>query len=826
MIDSVLQDLKHGARMLVKNPGFTTVAIVSIAIGVGANAAMFSFADTLVLRPLTVPRANEVVTVTAVVPRSGFAPPTSGALSYPDYVDVRDQARSFASLVAYQLVVVSFADRPDEPARRKFGMAVSGNLFDALGVQPAMGRAFGVEEDGVAGQSAVVVLDHDTWQQDFAGDAGILGRSVRIGGAEMTIIGVMPRGFSGPDQWVLPGYYIPIAMLPRLPGVPADVLTARGQRNFVAKGRLEPGVTVVQANEEVGLIGEALQRSFPDTNRSQGLAARTEFDARVDARPQLAVGAAMLISLALVVLLVACANVAGLLSSRAPVRARELALRLAIGAGRLRLIRQLLVECLLIAAGGAAVGLLIGYAVIGLLGRLELPTDVPLKISFALDDRVFIVGIVVATLSAIVSSLAPAWQATRVDLVTSLKSQAAADPRRSRLWGRNVLVAGQVALSLVLLTVAVFLYRGFQAEVAYGPGYRTERILAMSFQPNLAGYDAARAERFYRLLKEAAVALPGVQSVTLTSSVPMDAISIENSGVVPEGVELPAGTEFVRVRSAHVDEEYFATLGIRVISGRAFRLADDEQAPRVAVVNDTFATRYWPGRNAVGRRFRLSDGDRPWVEIVGVAATHKYRAVAESPTPFIYYPRQQSPVISSSLLVAARQDPAPLAAPLRTAVRTIDPNMPVFDVRTLDDLYSSSAVGVTNLVVQLVAGMGSMGLVMAIIGLYGLMAYSVSRRTREIGIRVAVGAHPSSVLRMVWRQGLLLAAAGIVVGSIASAATSGMLRAVFAFPHANDLGLTTYAVVVPALLAVTLLAAYIPARRASRIDPLMTLRQE
>jgi predicted permease len=825
MIDGLLQDLRHGARMLVKNPGFTFVAVVSIAIGVGANAAMFSLADTLVLRPLSVPRADEIVTVTSVVPRSGFAPPTSAALSYPDYLDVRDQARSFSSLVAYQLVVASVTNRPDQAAQRKFGMAVSGNLFDALGVQPALGRAIGIEEDRVAGQSPVVVLDHDTWRLELAGDSGIVGRTIRIGGAEMTVIGVMPPGFSGPDQWVLPAYYIPIAMLPRVQGIRADALAARDLRDFAVKGRLVPGVSVTQASEEVELIGESLRRSYPDTNRNRGLAARTEFDARVDARPQLAVAAAMLITLALAVLLVACANLAGLLASRAPARAREMALRLAIGSGQPRLIRQLLAESLLIAAGGAAAGLLVGYGVIAVLQQLEIPTDVPLKLTFTLDRRVFIVGVAVAALSALASSLVPAWQAARVDLVTSLKSQSVADPRRARLWGRNMLVAGQVAFSLMLLTVAVFLYRGFEAELGHGPGFRTDRVLTMAFQPELAGYDAARAEGFYRRLEEATRALPGVQSVALTTSVPMDAISIENSPLAPEGFQFPAGDEFVRVRAARVDEDYFDTLDITIIAGRPFRATDTSQTPQVAVVNETFAARYWPGQNAIGRRFRLTDGDEQWVEIVGVAATHKYRAVSEAPTEFVYYPRAQRPATMSTMLVAADRDPAALAAPLREAVRAIDPNMPVFDVRTMDELYGGNAVGLTRLLVETVAGMGSMALAMAIIGLYGLVAYSVSQRTREIGIRVAVGAHPTSVLRMVLRHGLLLAVGGILAGSIGSVAMRGVLRAAFPFPHAGNLGLTTYAVVVPALLVITLLAAYVPARRASRIDPLMALRE-
>ena len=505
MLSTFWQDLKHGARMLRKNPGFSFVAMASIAIGVGANAAMFSLADTLVLRPLTVPRANEIVTVAAVAPKSGFSSPTSSALSYPDYVDVRNQARSFSSLFAFRLIVASFADRADQPAQRKFGMAVSGNLFDALGVQPVLGRAIAVDEDRVVGRDPVVVLDHDLWRQQFAADPRIVGRQIRLGGVEMTVIGVMPSGFTGPDQFVQPSFYIPLSMAPALiSGTAVVELTQRDVRNIAVKGRLKPGVSVEQAAEEVTLIGANLQRSYPETNRNQGLTAQTELDARVEARPQLAVAALVPMTLAAIVLLVACANVAGLLTSRAPVRGREIALRLAIGAGRLRLMRQLLVESLLIAVGGGALGLLIAASVISMLQGLQVPTDVPLKLSFDLDDRVLIVGLIVATASTLASSLVPAWKSTRTNLVGNLRNQTADDPRRSRLWGRNILVCGQVALSLVLVTVAVFLFRAYQSEYGRGPGFRTDHVLLMSFEPDLAGYDAARADRFYDQLRDRA----------------------------------------------------------------------------------------------------------------------------------------------------------------------------------------------------------------------------------------------------------------------------------------------------------------------------------
>jgi macrolide transport system ATP-binding/permease protein len=821
------QDLKHGARMLAKNPGFTLVAIASIAIGVGANAAMFSMADTLVLRPLAVPRSGDIVTVTAIVPRTGFLGPTSSALSYPDYVDVRDQARTFASLMAYRLIVASFADRADQPAQRKFGMAVSGNLFESLGVQTAIGRPLGVEDDRVVGRDPVVVLDHDLWAQQFSSDPGVVGRRVRLGGVDMTVIGVLPSGFTGPDQFLHPSFYVPFAVIPTLTSGGTSVeLTRRDVRNLVVKGRLASGVPIKAAAEDVRLIAANLERSYPDSNRNHGLTVKTEFAARVEARPPLAVIALMLTTLAAAVLLVACANVAGLLTSRAPVRAREMALRLAIGAGRLRLMRQQMVESLLIAVGGAGLGLAIGYGMIAVFQRLKLPTDVPLNLSFEMNPRVLAVGVAVAALSALLSTLVPAWRSTRGDLVTPLKNQGAAETRRTRVWGRSVLVCGQVALSLVLLTVAVFLHRAFQAEFGRGPGFRTDHLLMAAFEPDLAGYDGPRAERFYRLLKERVQALPGVRSVALTSIVPMDQIIIEGVAVAPEGFDLPAGTESVRVRSARVDDGYFDTLGIRLVRGRVFRPDDDERAPRVAVVNETFAEHYWPGRDAIGRRFRVTEGDRPWVEIVGVMADTRYRTLSEGPTEFIYQPRMQNAAPNSTLLVETSGDPATLAPLLREAVRGIDPNMPIFDLRTMTEFYAASTLTFSNLIVRLVGGMGAMGLALAMAGLYGLVAYSVSRRTREIGIRMAVGAKPGAIMRMVLRHGLLLAVGGTTLGVIASAAFGGLLRAVFPFPHVATFDLITYLVVVPVLLATTVVAASIPARRAARIDPLRAIRTE
>jgi predicted permease len=831
MFDTIWRDLRHGARVLTKNPGFAAVAVLSMAIGVGANAAMFSVADTLVLRPLSVPRAESVVRVMAETTGAGFRSPTASALSYPDYVDVRDRARSFAGLAAYRLIVAGFTTRPDQQPQRRFGLAVSGNLFDVLGVQPALGRFFRAEEDRVAGRDPVVVLDHRTWQRDFGADPDVIGRPTRVGSVELTVIGVTRPEFTGPDHLVRPGFYVPLAMLPGLAsGVPADELTRRDARNLEVKGRLQADASVAQAAEEVRLIAGALERVYPETNRGQGLTARTEVDGRIAQRPALGVLAAMLMTLAFAVLLVACANVAGLLASRAPVRARELAVRQAVGAGRVRLVRQLVVEALVLASAGGVAGLGLGYAVVAVFHRLELTTDVPLNLSFDLDARALTVGMVFAFGAGVLSSLLPAWRSARLDVVAGLAAPSAS--RGARSGGRHLLVCGQIALSLVLLTTAVFLYRAFGAEIDRGPGFRTTGVLMATFYPDLTGYDRPRTDAFYRLLAERVRALPGVQSVAVTSTVPMDANSVENTLIVPEGVELPADTPQVRVLATRVDEGYFDTLGIRIVSGRPFGPTDTDTAPRVAVVNQTLAARYWPGVSAIGKRFRSSDGQATAVEIVGIAADAKYRTLSEAPTEFVYYPRLQDGATNrgisfeGTLLVATATNAADVAAPLRDVVRAIDPDMPMFDVRTMASFYDTGVLNLTQVLVRTVGAMGSVGLLLAMIGLYGLVAYSVGRRTREIGIRVAVGAAPGAVLRMVLRHGLQLAVAGIGLGLVGSIAAAGVLRAAFPFPGVPGVDVVTYALVVPVLLAVTLLAAYAPARRAAHIDPLKALRTE
>jgi predicted permease len=826
MIDGLFQDLKHGARMLVKNPGFTLVAIASIAIGVGANAAMFSLADGLVLRPLPVPRGNDVMSVRAVAPRANetvFIPDTG--LSYPDYLDLRGGARSFSGLVAFNVVVTSFSDRRDQAAQSKLGLAVSTNFFDVLELQPALGRAFRADEERVPGRDAVVVLAYETWSDQFGSDPSVVGRQIRLGGREFTIVGVAPESFSGMQLALPPAFYIPIAMTPSLPGPPPDLLERRNIRNLDVRGRLKPGVSLEQVRQEVAAIARGLEQAHPDTNRNYGLIVKTAFEARLEERGPSAPSSFMLLTLAFVVLLVACANVAGLLMSRAPVREKEMALRLAIGGGRLRITRQLVTESFLLAAGGGALGLAMGYGGVLFLRQLPIVSDIGVRLTFNLDRRAIAVGIVLATASAFFSSLIPAWRASRAtNIAFTLRSGSSNVQRLSRLWGRNGLVVMQVALALMLLTVTVFLSRAFEAELSR-PGFRTDRMLLAGFQPSLARYDPTRTEAFYRQLKERALALPGVTSVGMTSIMPLNQDNREPVQVVPEGFELPPLTESIAVLSARIDEGYLDTMTIPLVRGRGIQASDTATTPRVAVVNEAMAARYWPGQDPIGKRVRLFNRDgQPWAEVVGIAANNKYNWIGEGPTPWLYLAQRQDLGFRTTLIVASDSDAAALAAPLREIVKDLDSNMPVSGVRTIEEFYYGNASGIVRALVRVVGTMGLLGLSLALVGLYGLVAYAAVRRTREIGIRMAVGAQSSSVLRMVLRHGSILAASGVILGIAGSVAVSGVLRAVF--PGSGTIDVGTYLLVVPLLVVVTLFAAWIPARRAARIDPLVALRQE
>lgn len=818
-------DVRYGARLLAASPGFTSIAVLSLAIGIGANCAIFSFADALLLRPLPVARPGDVFTVgsNSSVEAFGISNLVS---SYPDYVDIRDRAGSLDGLVAFRYVTVGVAIDPDAAPRVRTGVMASGNLFAVMGVEPTIGRSFRPEEDQVPGRDAVVVLGRTMWEQEFGADQGVLGRGIRLNGEPFTIVGVAPPGFTGLDPFLRSDFFVPIMMSSRLINDPkAASLDARDMRTLTLKGRLRAGASQAGAQSELTSIGADLERAYPDTNRNRRFIIRTELQARFAQDPPDAMLLGMLFTLALAVLLVACANVAGLLTSRAPARAREIALRLAIGAGRGRLVRQLITESLLIALAGGLLGLAVGYAGMTLFRQIEIPSDLPIALAFRLDRRALVFSLIVAVGSAVLFGLVPAIQATRTDLTAVMKAGDSVAPGRRRRWGRAVLVAAQVAISVVLLAVAMFMYRGFGAQLANGPGYRTDHLLMMGFDTALLRYTRVQSQQFFEQVAERARAVPGVKSVTLSTSVPMLNDSIGGETVVPEGFQFPPGRDNVSVLAARVDEHYFDTMALTILQGRNFRIEDSVNAPLVAIVNQQFARHYWPNQDPIAKRFRLVDRDNAWVEVVGLAQTSKYIFIAEPPTEFVYLPYRQQQPQRMMMLVQSAGDPAALSAPLREVVRGLDANLPVSGVRTMEALYEMRATRIFRVLITLVGSMGLMGLGLAIVGLYGLIAYAVGRRTREIGIRMAIGADHAAVVRMVLRQGLVLATVGLGIGVVASVGAGRLLEA--AFPTGSDQGdIVTLFLVIPVVLAVTFLAAYVPARQASRVDPILALRHD
>jgi len=817
----MLNDIRYAFRALRQSPGFALTAIVSIALVIGANSAIFSFVDGLIFRPLPVRDASGVVSLRSISPSSSATSmaETGTDISYPDFVDFRDRNHSFDGLVAYALKAAGFAKDERSQAQLRMGYVVTGNFFQVLGVETPLGRTFRPEEDQVPERDAVVVLAHDFWTRDFGADPNVIGSHVRLNATDFTVIGVAPESFSGLDQLIRPAFFVPMMMAPKLD--PKENLRARDLRTLGAKGRLKPKVTLVAAGAESSAIAKSLEESYPVTNKGFGAAVRTENELRLDRTPAYAAVVISLFTLVTVVLLIACCNVANLLLGRGRARAREIAVRLAIGASRMRLVRQLMVENLIIALGGGALGLLLAEFAVEYFSTLEFVSDVPARLAFEVDRRVLFFTLLVSIASAIVFGLIPALQSTKTDLAPALKA-GSLDHRRKRFVGRNALVIVQLAGCLVLLMAAGGAYRG-SASMLDGRGFRTDHLLAMRFDTAAVGYTPKQSEQFCNTLKERSRDLSGVKSVALAYSPPLTYI-FELKTVIPEDYQFPAGQKSASLFSNMVDEHYFESVGIPLVRGRGFASTDTADSPRVAVVNQAFADKYL-GTNPLGKRIRLDSETGPVAQVVGVAATSKYISLAEPPTPYLYLPLTQNPEPRLTLLVETSGDPASTAPALRELLRSIDPNVPILSVRTMNDLFQSGSVRALYLVVTMYGVVGLMGLVLALVGLYAIVAYQVSRRTREIGIRMALGAERLQVMRMILKHASSIAVAGIVIGIILSFALKNALSGGDADP--STLSPLPVLFFVPiGLFLTTLLAAAIPARRASRVDPMMALREE
>jgi putative ABC transport system permease protein len=818
------QDVRYALRRMARNPAFTLVAALSLALGTGAAASIFSMADALVLRPLPIAEPGEVMTLR---PKTDSSPWGADfySISWPDYLDYREKSRSFTGLVALTDTSLSIATDAKAQAQLRFGMLVSGNFFGVMGVEPVLGRGFLPEEDTVPGRDAVAVVSHSLWTTAFGSDPAAVGKRIRLNGTEFTVVGVAPERFTGMDLFVRPAVFLPMNALPLVSGEAGhERLRNRGERFLSVKGRLRPEADAKAAEAELNTIARGLAEAYPATNReSRGVLVRGELQARIDASPPDAYLSGLLLALTGLVLLIACANVANLLLSQAGARERELALRQAVGASRTRLVRQLLTEGLVLAFLGGMLGLLVAWAGVQFFKRIPMPTEL-ITFGVQLDRRVLLFGFLASSLSVLAFGLVPALRTARADLVTAFKAGDSLQGSK-RLWGRKGLVVGQVALALVLLGATATLLRGFSRLLGGEPGYRRDHLLMASFDPSVLRYTDEQAQRFYRELVERARSLPGARSAALAAAVPTGN-GQQGFRYEVEGQTRPKDKDAPSTFGISVDEHYFDTFRVPIVKGRSFAVTDTRDAPLVVIVNEHLAEKLWPGRDPLGRRLRLDaqDDDAPWAEVVGVARQHRYIWVGEAPSDYLYVPFAQSRRQRMTLLLESVGDPASLVVPLRELVATIDPDLPLYNVRTMEDFYAKRIQGVPAMIVQTVGSLGVMGGVLALVGLYGLVAYSVSRRTREIGVRMAVGASRRQVLLMVLGQGLLLASVGIAIGVLGSLGVSRLFTAIIeGIPPVEA---ATLLAVPLMLLAASALATVVPALRASRVDPLRVLRSE
>lgn len=825
MFHALKSDVGYACRLLLRSPGFTAIAVLSLAVGIGFNTALFSIVDALLLRPMPVERPDRLVDVYTRGSDGG----RYATSSYPDFLDFRSRNEVFQDMLGYSpaIAAVKFGER----SRMALGEVVTGNYFQVLGVGTTLGRTLLPEDDRPGAQRAVV-LSHQAWVRDFGANPGVLNKRLTIHGQPYTIVGVAPEAFTGMVPMLQPEMWLPIAWVEEVePAGIQDVVTSptgqtrverRGQRWMFIKGRLKDGETVARADANLQLIMTQLAAEHPQTNTDRPIAVATGVRVHPDAdravRP-VAIGLMLGIGL---VLLIACANVANMLLARASARQKEIGIRLAIGATRGRLVRQLLTESLVLAACGALAGVAVAAVLLPLIHALPLPIPVPLGLNMRIDGRVLLYTSLVATLAGLIAGLAPAVRATRPDLASSMKGEGSSQRTAGRRWSlRDGLVAGQTAVTLVLLVSAALLTRSLIEAQRIDLGFRAEGLVAVSAEFSLLGYDANRATAIMDRVIERVREMPGVVSASRTVRQPL-AINYHRNSIFFPDRHAP-GQPGVPVAVTWVDDRYFATLGVPLLRGRNVSAADLPASPRVTVVNEAFARTFWPGSDALGSRFKLRGADGPEYEVVGVVADYKVETVGEPPTPYIHYPLAQRPSTGAVLLARSSLDPDALLVDIRREILALEPNAVLFENQTMEQLVDVSLV-VPRLAAQALALVGLVATALAAIGLYGVVAYTVARRRREIGIRMSLGASPRMVLSMIMRQGLAVASAGLLVGAVFSWIAGRALSAGLYGVSAIDPAAWTAAIGV--LLGAAALANYLPARRAARVDPSVALRPD
>ena len=816
-MDSLIKDIRYAIRGLIKRPGFVAIAVVTLALGIGANTAIFSLVNTVLLRSLPVDSPSEIVSVAVRGKDDSIS-----AFSYPNYKDFRDRNEVLDGLLVYRFVPLSLSRGGVN--ERLWAYEVSGNYFDVLNVKAIHGRTFLPEEDKTPLSHPVVVLSYDAWQRRFGGDPNLVGRDLLINNHQFRVIGIAPEGFKGTEFVYSPEIWLPAAMMGWAePG--ASWLDDRSTRNFFGIGRLKDGVNSKQAEAALNLLGQQLAKEYPDTNEGQSIKVEPPGFIIPDLRGAVVSFTWVLMAAVGLVLLVTCTNLAGLMLARATDRRREIAIRLAMGANRLRLIRQLLTESILLSIIGGAAGVLLAVWILRVLLALKPPIDFPLALDVDVDWRVLLFSLFVSLAAGIIFGLAPSLQATRPNVSTALKDTAAqGGAARTRL--RSVLVVSQIAISLVVLIAAGLVVRTLQQLQTMNPGFDPNNALTVSFDLGLQGYDEARGQQFYRQLTERVQSLPGVESVAVGNYVPLS-LNYNSRNVFVEGKPAERGENVPTSMNASVGPGYFKTMATPIVQGREFTEQDQEESEQVAIVNETFVRRLMPElqttTEAVGKRFSYSSASGPFRRIVGVAKDGKYFNIAEEPRAFGWTPLSQDYSSSGMLLVRTKGNPESLFAPVRGQVQSLDPNLPLFDVNTLN-VHMRLALFPAKVAATVLGVFGLVTLMLAAIGVYGITSYAVAQRTHEIGIRLALGAQLGDVLRLVLSQGLKLTIIGAALGLFGAYLATRAITSVLYGVSATDP--FTFGLVSLLLIGVALIACYVPARRATKVEPLTALRNE
>ena len=817
-------DFRYALRRLVRARGFTLAASLTIGLGVGANSAIFSLINAILLRPPTaVVEPDRLVGVFT----SDYSGPPFGSSSFADIDDFGKLGSGIFS------GVMGFSPRPaavgsDENLERIAAEVVTDNYFQVLGSPMTLGRAFGPEQR-VSGGEPVAVISYALWQRRFGGDPAIAGKPLRMNAREFTIIGVAPRGFSGSVRPLLSDVWVPVATGPYV-GTSAEVLSQRGDRGAMVYARLRPGVTIDQASARMKFVARQLNAAYPDswtdvTRQGRRITLLPEKETRVPPQvrgPALGFAALLMVTVTLV-LLVCCANVAGLLLARATSRLKEVGIRISLGASRGRIIRQMLTESVLLSALGGVVGMAAAVWAGRALAAAGTPSQIPVPVSFDLtpDHRVLWFTLAVTLLTGLLFGLAPALRASRADVVSALKTDTPAmrlGARRFSLQG--ALVVGQVALSTLLLVGALLFLRTLSAAATIDPGFRVDDMLLLDISPRPGEEAKADPEQVALAARDRIAAIPGVTSVTWASSVPLG-LDMGRRGVQVQGYR-PREGEDMEFHYSVVGPRYFETMQVPLVRGRGFADADRRGAPPVVVVNEAFARRFWGNDDPIGKRISITGPNGPWLEVVGIARDGKYVSITESPRPFAFYPQLQVPG-DITLHVRTSGDPRRLLPAVRREVSSVAPDWMMERARTLEEHIGASLLP-QRIAAGILGAFGVVALLLAAVGLYGVVAFAVAQRTREIGIRVALGAQSGEVLGLMLRHGMTLASIGLLVGLPMAMVGAKLVSSFLLGAGAADP--LVFGGAAAALAAVTLLATYVPARRAARVDPMLALRSQ